>query len=173
MNMKELQKKVDAIHQELHALKEKKDNLYKEIEQSGYYVDKQKRVQEKKEVIGLFWDFNYGWEEVEMGMIMSEGSGAVAITDEQFEAIKTYLKEQDYDELEALLNTLTEARNREWDDNFQDGKLKVTEEGIFWETIQDGGQGEMGGSTYFQIKKTCNSIIKSTKITYKENVPYF
>lgn len=168
--MKELQKRLDTLHQEL-------DKLHKEIEENGYYVDENKHVQKKKpdhEVWGLSWDFSYGSMFVgEKGMLMHEGSGAIELTEEQFKTIHIHIEEKDYDALETLLNELTEVEVDVWDNVLAHGRFKVTEEEISWKTNQNGDVEEMDAGSYFEVSKTWNSLIESDEIKFEYDVPSF
>lgn len=178
--MNEFQRKLDAINQELYNLTEKKANLCKEIEQSGYYVDEYSRIQKAKEskkdeeVMGLFWDFSYASFYVsEKGMLFDQGSGAITITDEQIEQIRTYITDKNYDDLGELLDELTETDTCIWENTVEYGNFKVTDESISWKTKQKGHTDQMEEGSEFSIRKSRTFEIECNPIVFEENISRF
>lgn len=90
ISLNEVQKKHDAIIDEIKALEKKKKDYIEEVSLGGIFLNsKTKKFEISEKVIGIFWNIDYNDRYVgERGMITKLFSGAIELTEQELSDFK-------------------------------------------------------------------------------------
>ena len=167
--MNKLVEKLNQIKQLENELQKKRSTFEQKLENEGYFLNKNGEIEKLDAVLGLFWDLSFTVDYLrDRQPYIKDVKGAVRLSKEEAERIKTCFKNKKHKEASLSLEKLLNLRKEEDDKTFQKMLIKggVQEVNGLWKWISF-GRGKID-----QMRPGSNIVIRETTLKEIESIEH-